>query len=150
MGNPNLNDVQYDLVELEAGETTFLKPKDMEPGQVVKGILSNVRESEFKGKPTFTYFIEVGEGQTIGLNGCGHLDFWMRRGMKGRAIPEGSFVEITYQGKQELESGDEAHQFKVRASKGVVTSELSVPESAGTKKSALKSKVDKLKKEIND
>jgi hypothetical protein len=150
-----MNNVQFDLVDLEGGSVSeYIKPKDLAEGDVIKGVYTSLRESEYKGKPTYTYYIEREDGTTIGLNGCGHLDFWMNRGFKGkRPIPFGHFVEITYKGTIEIE-GNESHQFKVRASAAPVVTDLPAQSGATvqatSEKKSLKSKVDKLKKEIND
>jgi hypothetical protein len=90
------------------GEVTFLKPKDMEPGQTITGRYLEARKDQFGG---FGYKVRTEDHGTIVINGCGSLDYQMEQ------IQPGHLVQITFTGKEKLKSGKwkgtEAYQFEV-------------------------------------
>jgi hypothetical protein len=87
------------------GDGTYLKPKNMTIGQVIEGVLLRKRhDTKFDA---MTYFFKTTDG-TVGINGCGQLDYHMDN------ITEGSYVRLTYKGKASYKGGIQpAHQFKV-------------------------------------
>lgn len=91
----------------------YIKPNEMTEGQNVSGTLERVRESEYKGKPTFTYYIRIDDGSLVGLNGAGHLNWFMQTQFNGGAVPVGAYVSITYLGMSDVK--EEGHQFSVSA-----------------------------------
>lgn len=93
--------------KLTAGETRFVKPNEMEEGQIVSGILTKAVQGEYG----MTYYLRQTDGSTVGLNGSGQLDKLMEQ------VAEGTAIEITYQGQEKIKSGKfkgkAAHQFEV-------------------------------------
>ena len=98
--------------EVKLGDTTFLKPSEMEPGTIIEGRFASVRTSEKYDTPT--YMIETADG-TVGVNGSGKLASLMAK------VSLGSNIRIEYLGKVEIASGkwkgSEAHDFKVLVAK---------------------------------
>lgn len=88
--------------------TSYLKPKEMTPGQSVEGVFRNTFENEEYG--TLTHYIE-GDAETIGINGSGHLNALLKR------VPFNTSVKIVYLGKDSYQNKKgrevEAHQFDV-------------------------------------
>ena len=89
----------------------FIKWAEMERGDTIKGFFKESQESaRFKG--TFTHYVESTEtGKLLGLAGSGALDRAIEQ------IPQGTYVEIEYDGMSEIKkganAGTQAHSFKV-------------------------------------
>jgi uncharacterized protein with NRDE domain len=88
----------------------FLNPKNLKKGQTVAGTyLGSYRSGTFNSL-TFKIKLES-DGRLIGLSGGGQL------AKKMANVPEGSYVEVTYDGQSAIKSGQfkgtKAHNFRV-------------------------------------
>lgn len=76
------------------GATRFPKLSETAPNTVlVEGWYTKVEPNKFGGT---TYFFEEPNGQVVGLDGKGHLNFFMKQ------LDVGSYVRITYLGMEEV------------------------------------------------
>jgi len=124
------------LTEVKLSEITFVKPSEMEEGDVIAGVYLDEVYGDYD---TPTFHIETEDG-TVGLNGTKQLVRLLSK------VPKGAEVEIEYNGEQKLTKGrfkgKNFHNFSVRASETIGASASS--------SSSSRTAASKKKKEIED
>lgn len=108
-------------IQNDAGNTVYTKLRDLTDAEAAKGIyvslaaggsVAGVLEgSEEDNYGKTAYSIKLGNGKTQVVTGAGNL------GRQLASVAKGTYVQITYNGKQEMKSGQwkgkESHNFTV-------------------------------------
>lgn len=96
------------------GGKTFIKPKDLTKGQVIKGHYLRTTIGKKFGKPE--HELRTSEGD-VTFNSAGKLDSLIQEGLDSEVLRPGDYIEIEYLGMEVMKGGNnpgkEAHQFKV-------------------------------------
>jgi hypothetical protein len=105
--------IENEWTEIGGGNLRYLSASKMAVGDVVQGLYTGSSVDPLYGNQK--YSIEQGDGETIIVNGCGHLDFLM----KGVKPP--TKVRITYRGMEKMEKGKMigkmVHRFGLKVAK---------------------------------
>src|SRR5690606_32804538 len=79
------------------GETFYPKYKDIAAGTVFEGTFSNV----YKGEYGDTLFIDLADGNSVGLDVKANLRWLMEQANGGQGLRQGQRIQIIYNGLQE-------------------------------------------------
>tara|TARA_R110002020_G_scaffold341875_5_gene556440 strand:+ start:84 stop:488 length:405 start_codon:yes stop_codon:yes gene_type:complete len=109
---PIMKKENLDQLEFESATIRYVKPSELNNGDILVGVFKETKTSEFGP----TYLLET-DGETIGLNGCGSLN-WQIDNISPTA---GDVLKVTYGGMKTIEKGamrgKDCHEFNVKVSR---------------------------------